>query len=240
MPRDFVIYDEVDSIDLIQEIKKVEGQEARNIYNRIIGLKVNSKGGAISGDGLPQDLFNEILEELALVAIEYQRLLQLRHALDFQDLVVFTWALLKDNEEARKRWQERFDFIRVDEVQDTHISEYRIVKELAQLSGNLALIGDFDQTIYEWRGSQPQRVIESFEKDFTPVTITSLGINYRATRRLLETSLKFAESFDHHAVNCFPSENVVEGEPIKVYMTQNEESEGSRRQSAGLTNRNHI
>ena len=228
LPRDFMVYDEVDSIDLIQEIKQVENQEAKGIYNRIVSLKAGSEGNLISAGGILQDLFNELPEAIASTAIEYQHALQMRHALDFQDLVVFTWALLRENAEAKERWQERFEFIQVDEVQDTHISEYRIVKELSAKSGNLALIGDFDQTIYEWRGSQPQRVMESFKRDFAPVSTMTLGINYRATRRLLETSMKFAESFDHRTVTCFPSEEVEEGTPIQVLMTQDEASEGRK------------
>jgi len=227
LSRDFVVYDDVDSIDLLQEIMPVGVQEARKIYNQIVSLKSSAEENFISSGGVFQDLFKELPEAIASIAIEYQRALQLRHALDFQDLVVFTWILLKENTEVKERWMGRFDFVQVDEVQDTHFSEYRIVRALAENSGNLALIGDFDQTIYEWRGSQPQRVIESFKRDFAPVTTMTLDINYRSTRRLLNAAIKFAQSFDHKAITCVPSKDVEEGFPIQVLFSKDEASEGN-------------
>ena len=228
LPRDFVVYDEVDSIELIQEIEHVGFQEARNIYNQIGVLKVNTDGNLISANGLMWDLFKNLPDRTASIAIEYQRALQLRHALDFQDLVAFTWAMVKENEEIHERWIDRFDFIQVDEVQDTHFSEYRIVHTLAQKSGNLALIGDFDQTIYEWRGSEPRKLIEAFRRDFAPVTLMPLKVNYRSTKRLLGTATTFAKSFNHSTIVCHSSEGAKEGDPIQMIFEGDEKSEGER------------
>ena len=177
IPSDFVVYDDVDSIDLICELGRMEFNEARQLYYSIESAKANETGHKLTAAGLLGDLFEGFPPHLAGTAIEYQKNLLLRYALDFQDLVAFTRAMLKENEDARERWMNRFDFIQVDEVQDTHYSEYQIVRALAKRSGNLALIGDFDQTIYEWRGSQPEKVIEAFKRDFAFIIISLTG-NY--------------------------------------------------------------
>ena len=160
IPSDFVVYDDVDSIELIQDLGHLEPRMARDIYHEIGDAKVNASGNLISAGGLMGDLFDGLMDATARIAIEYQQNLLTRHALDFQDLLVLVRSMLKENEDIRERWMSRFDFIQVDEVQDTHFSEYQIVRALAKQSGNLALIGDFDQTIYEWRGSQPVKVIK--------------------------------------------------------------------------------
>jgi DNA helicase-2/ATP-dependent DNA helicase PcrA len=107
--------------------------------------------------------------------------------------------MLKQEPEISNRWSGRFDFVQVDEVQDTHLSEYDIVKHLAMNSGNLAMIGDLDQTIYEWRGSEPDAVINQFKCDFDPTTY-SLTWNYRATKTLLNAASGFADSFEYYLI----------------------------------------
>ena len=81
----------------------------------------------------------------------YHVALRARHALDFADLVYLTRKAFHAQPEVAHRWAERFDFIQVDEVQDTQLAEYEVVRHLAIRTANIAMIGDFDQTIYEWR-----------------------------------------------------------------------------------------
>ncbi len=161
IPSDFVVYDDVDSIELIQGIGHLELRMARDIYYQIAAAKVNASGNLISAGGLMGDLFGGLMDSTASIAIEYQKNLRSRHALDFQDLLVLVRSMLKENEDIRERWMNLYDFIQVDEVQDTHFSEYRVVRALAQRSGDLAMIGDFDQTIYEWHGSRKHIISRS-------------------------------------------------------------------------------
>jgi DNA helicase II / ATP-dependent DNA helicase PcrA len=228
IPSDFVVYDDVDSIELIQYIGHLELGMARDIYYQIAAAKVNASGNLISAGGLMGDLFGGLMDSTASIAIEYQKNLRSRHALDFQDLLVLVRSMIKENEDIRERWMNRYDFIQVDEVQDTHFSEYRVVRALAQRSGNLAMIGDFDQTIYEWRGSQPELLIETFKKDFAPVTVMRLEENYRATRKLLNATNTFAKYFSPHSNGCAPGPDVEEGLPISVHIEETEGDEVSR------------
>ena len=228
IPTDFVVYDDVDSIELLQDIGHFDVRMARDIYYEMGNAKLNASGNFISAGGLMGDLFEHMIDATASISIEYQRSLQARHALDFQDLLVLVRSMLKENAEIRERWINRYDFVQVDEVQDTHFSEYRVVRALAQQSGNLAMIGDFDQTIYEWRGSQPGKLIETFKKDFAPVSVLHLNENYRSTKILLNAANTFASTFSSHSNGCIPGPDVEEGSQISIHIEESEEDEGAR------------
>jgi len=122
------------------------------------------------------------------LAVAYERALSEQHALDFHQLVLQTVAALYDNDDLRNKWSQRYDFIQLDEFQDTHLSEYLVVKELAKRSKNLTLIGDLDQTIYSWRGSRPQLIASLFKSHFAPVNEMSLSVNYRSRPEILEAA----------------------------------------------------
>ena len=220
LPHDFVIYDEEDSKEVIQDIGSLGLREASDLYHEIGRIKSKAIGELLSTSSLMGDLFQK-LGRWTHVAIEYQKRLMLNHALDFQDLVFRVRVMLKEHEAIKNRWTNRFDFIQVDEVQDTHLSEYEVVKALSQSSGNLCLIGDFAQTIYEWRGSAPRELIRTYEKDFDPVSILSLRENYRATRVLLQASNALARTFKHGSDGYDPAETVEEGEPIVFHRAEN-------------------
>ena len=122
----------------------------------------------------------------------YNRALAELHGLDFCGLIVRTYALFRDDAVAR-RWRERFRFITIDEVQDTSEIEYAILSRLFD-GRNILLTGDYFQTIYEWRGSQPLRILERYREACAPTEI-SFRKNYRATRTLLRTSRACLETF---------------------------------------------
>jgi len=109
-------------------------------------------------------------EILELYIIELRE----NHALDFNDLIIHVSELFKNNEEVLARWQERFRWIQVDEVQDTNWSEYSILSAIGRKHRQLSFFGDVDQTIYEWRGSVPQTIIAVFKKEFGPIVEINL------------------------------------------------------------------
>src|SRR5262249_6125686 len=131
----------------------------------------------------------------------YERGLSQWQLLDFADLVLCVRALLAARPDLREHWISRYDLVQGDEIQDTHLSEYEVVAMLAQQSGNLALFGDLDQTIYEWRGATPDRVMARFRGElgarFGGVFTATLTDNHRATRALIEAADTFAGSLKH-------------------------------------------
>ena len=126
-------------------------------------------------------------EEGASVLRKYDAMLQDQHGVDFTDLITYVYALFK-NPEVLARWAERYRYVMVDEVQDTSVLEYEVLKPLLPKAGTL-FCGDFFQTIYSWRGSNPDLVLGDYRKRFTPVEIAFYD-NYRSTKQLFTTSLE--------------------------------------------------
>lgn len=151
----------------------------------------------------------------------YTRYLKENNCIDFMDLIVEAKYLL-EQKDILSKWQKTYCYIQVDEMQDTSCREYEIIKLLAQ--GNyLAMFGDFNQTIYEWRGSNPMSMTKTFKEDFQPQEIT-LGINYRSTRILLEAANDYISSSRLYPVQCRPT-SPIEGDPITLLESTTREME---------------
>jgi DNA helicase-2/ATP-dependent DNA helicase PcrA len=225
LPADFVIYDDTDCIELVKEIFGLSKEkEAQQIFFDLAKCKSQASVAQLSSNYPLEHLYADLGAQKARLASRYKALLQQRHALDFADLVFYVRVMLHNHLEIRKRWQERFDFVQVDEVQDTHQSEYSIVHCLASQSGNLAMIGDLDQTIYAWRGSEPEKVISQFRHNFKP-TEYSLTWNFRATKTLLKAASAFADSFEQRQTKITPAPDCKQGELIQVHLAQDEWAE---------------
>ena len=152
------------------------------IHRNLSGLKL--KNTQLTQDFYNVELLNSYIAEL-----------RENHALDFADLIIHVSDLFKHNAKALARWQDRFQWIQVDEIQDTNWSEYSILSALAREHRQLSLFGDTDQTIYEWRGSVPQRIIAVFKKELAPVREVRLKHNYRSTQRILEACSRIIRSY---------------------------------------------
>jgi len=227
LPADFVVYDDTDCQEVIKEIfGYAKDKDAAKVFFEIANCKSQAKSDQLSEIYPQEKLFAPLGEYIAKRVRRYHEILQQRHALDFSDLVFYVRAMFNYQPEIRQRWQKRFDFIQVDEVQDTHLSEYEIVRNLALNTGNIAMIGDLDQTIYEWRGSEPDKVISAFNQEFNPVTYP-LTYNHRATQILLKAASGFAESFHQRKTNITPSPHCQPGELIKIHVANNELSEAA-------------
>lgn len=234
IPSDFVIYDAEDSEDILkglmqspdlermtedgrQQAEKRLEKRAKALKTAISDVKAKANPNQLTLDLGLKDLLAQLDTQDQPWAERYQAELQRRQALDFDDLIFFTRSLLRLVPEARDYWANRYDFVQVDEVQDTHLGEYEVVRHLAHRSQNLAMIGDLDQTIYAWRGSEPEVVLERFRAEFSP-TEYRLTENYRATRSLLEAADAFAEGFaNRHTQITIPATSHP-GEPIQSYV----------------------
>lgn len=228
LPADFVVYDEDDTADVMLDIhRRLTGsrawsredafafaQRVRNAKDRVAAERVDLDG-----------MYRRVAEELpgrvggvrgSDLAWEYQQQLLAQRAVDFSDLVLSVRALFDTDAEVRTRWRERFRFIQVDEMQDTNLAEYYVVRLLARGAGNVALIGDFDQTIYEWRDSRPQQILTMFRRDFAPVEEFHLTDNYRATRTLIETANAVVRRYSERSP-VVPAPGVEEGRPVQFH-----------------------
>jgi len=213
LARDFVIYDEEDSKEVLRFCLRETRIKPQEAYWDISKLKSGCPASHLSLSSVTRLDFDWVAPELAAAAAEYHRQLAERHALDFADLIYRVRAMLMLMPDKRDKWSHRFDWIQVDEVQDAHHSEYDVIRQLAVRTKNLALYGDIDQTIYEWRGSEPDAVLELFRQEFAPVTELSLADNYRATRTLLRVADRFAATFANRRTHIRPAPGLTEGDP---------------------------
>ncbi|MBV9264002.1 MAG: DUF3553 domain-containing protein, partial [Candidatus Eremiobacteraeota bacterium] len=162
-------------------------------------------------------------ERIANVYAEYQRRLSESNSLDFDDLIVRTIDLLQRDDATRKKYQQRFEYVLVDEYQDVNAAQYRLVALLSGYHGNITVVGDDDQSIYSWRGSD-YRMILRFEEDFPGAHIFKLEENYRSTSRILEAANSLvANNRSRSPKRLFTSRQG--GEPITLYPAQTERDE---------------
>jgi DNA helicase-2/ATP-dependent DNA helicase PcrA len=228
LPADFTICDETDSLDLLREISPLDQDAARAFFRDLERAKTVLSSRELSWPLDFARLFAPLGEGRVLARL-YQDELRQQGRLDFGDLVLLTNALFARRADVRQRWEERFDLVQVDEVQDTHRSEYNVIWVLAHRGRNLALFGDLDQTIYGWRGSDPDAIVQRFRHDFAPVVELSLGHNRRATRNLVQAADQFAASFEQRwgSSAAGAAGTALPGEAITVHYAPDPEAEAS-------------
>ncbi len=136
--------------------------------------------------------------KLIAFAEEYVKELKQKNSFDFNELVLTCLQALSLNPEIKEKWANRFRFIQLDEFQDSHISEYLVIKELAKKHKNVSFIGDIDQTIYSFRDSQPFFIAKLFKEHFKPVKERSLTTNYRSNPKLIEAYISLLKNIENH------------------------------------------
>ena len=198
-PIDFGISDETDTETILKEIYKELNITYKDIsYNRIIDYITEFKRNNIGYIDLLMDpnlteikkfLNNEKNKKNLEKYIYYKYLLKQKSAflLDFSDLILFALYLLKNNEEVRTRWQNRIQYIQVDEFQDTSKNQFELVEILSQKHKNLFVVGDPDRTIYSWRGADVNLILQ-FNEIFENTKTLYLLDNYRSTKNIIESS----------------------------------------------------
>ena len=231
LPSDFVIYDAEDSADILKGLMRQQGKDrledrVKEVKAAISEAKAKASPKDLTLDLSLEGLFAAFDPQEQRWAVLYQAELQRRQALDFDDLIFFTRSLLRLVPAAADYWANRYDLIQVDEVQDTHLGEYEVVRHLAQKCGNLAMIGDLDQTIYAWRGSEPEVVLAQFRAEFAP-TEYSLSENYRATRSLLQTADAFANAFTDRYTRITIPATSLPGTPTVVHQADDPDEEAA-------------
>ena len=162
-------------------------------------------------------------ERMAKVYREYDRRLRESNGLDFDDLISQTVRLLEQDEEVRTRYQNKFRYILVDEYQDVNYAQYRLCAILAEEHKNLTVVGDDDQSIYSWRGSDYKNILR-FEEDFPGAKIFKLEENYRSTEAILAVANELVVNNQSRSAKVLFTKRAV-GEPVTAYGAETERME---------------
>jgi DNA helicase-2/ATP-dependent DNA helicase PcrA len=186
--KNFVIYDESDQQSVVKSVMKRLGLDDKQLTPRTVLSRISwAKNHMLD----PQELYLQSAdpktERIAHLFEEYRKELRKANALDFDDLLLEAVRLLKSAAPVREYYNRRFQYLLIDEYQDTNRPQYELMRMLAGTRHNVCAVGDEDQSIYSWRGADIRNILE-FEKDFPEAKIIRLEQNYRSTQNILQAA----------------------------------------------------
>ena len=184
--RSFTIYDTADQQTLVKELIKTL-QLSLNNPGPVLGEISRAKSDFVSPKEYASKAIGFFEESVAKIYPMYQDYLRQNNSLDFDDLIKLTVELFEANPNVLEYYQEKFQYILVDEYQDTNRGQYLLVHALAQNHHNICVVGDDDQSIYSWRGADINNILD-FEKDYRDTKVLRLEQNYRSTKNILEAA----------------------------------------------------
>lgn len=184
--KNYTIYDDGDQQQVIKKILKELGLSDKDYHPRAVSAAISkAKNNLQTPEIAAKTAASDWDEITAKIYSKYQTYLRQSNALDFDDLLVETVYLLQKNPDLLEAYQEQFQYILVDEYQDTNYCQYQFIKMLAAKRKNICVVGDPDQSIYRWRGADVRNIID-FEKDYPQATVINLEQNYRSTQNILD------------------------------------------------------
>lgn len=222
--RSFSIADPSEQKTLMKQIMKNNNVDPKKYDIRsIMGAISSAKNELITPAEYSQNAIGPFKEIVANCYKQYQKELENNQSMDFDDLIMKTIQLFEQNKEVLQRYQEQFEYIHVDEYQDTNEAQYRLVNLLGQIHKNVCVVGDADQSIYGWRGANMNNILD-FESDYADARTIMLEQNYRSTKNILGAANNVINFNDNRKPKELWTENT-EGEKINYYRGQSETDE---------------
>ncbi len=222
----FTILDEGDAVSIIKEsLKELNIDPKQYDPKKIKGVISREKGKFVHLADFSEGETSVYGGIVAKVWALYEKKKMQENSLDFDDLLLKATKLLKEKPEIRKIYQEKWEYIHIDEYQDTNEVQYLLSKMLAEDNKNICVVGDADQNIYSWRGANLKNIL-SFEKDYPNSKIVLLEENYRSTKNILEAANEIIKKNKYRPdKNLFTNKEV--GEKIGLYeaLEENDEAE---------------
>lgn len=220
----FVIYDSDDQISLIKRaIKDLKITDKSLKPKAIQSIISKCKNEGTTPDEYAESAYYPNQKATAKIFARYERLKSDSSALDFDDLLLETAKLFEDHLEVRKKWQDRFAHILIDEYQDTNHIQYRLIKMLVNKDRNICVVGDDWQSIYSWRGADFTNIL-NFERDFSGAKVIKLEQNYRSTGNILKASQKIINENKTRTEKTLFTE-AGDGEPVDIEVLADENQE---------------
>ena len=220
------LFDEHDQMALLKELTADLLQEDKDLLRTLINRISNWKNDLCSPQQAMTLARDKQEQTFAHCYDRYNKQLRAYNALDFDDLIMLPTLLFKQNAEVRSKWQEKIRYLLVDEYQDTNTSQYELIKLLVGDRARFTVVGDDDQSIYSWRGAQPQNMVR-LRDDFPALRVIKLEQNYRSSQRILHCANILIDNNDHVFDKKLFS-NLGEGEKLQIIEAKNEEHEAER------------
>ncbi len=225
--RSFSIYDDDDQQRVIKGILRELDIDEKFLPPKSVSICISdAKNRLLSPDEWLQKSGRDYrAQKTHDVMTRYEERLRAANALDFDDLLVKTLQLFVDHPPVLEYYQRRFEYVHVDEYQDTNFAQYQLVRLLTQDSRNLCVVGDDDQSIYGWRGADIRNILD-FEKDFPDATVIKLEQNYRSTANILDAANQIIAHNEGRKEKTLWTQDG-EGEKITVYSAADERDEAA-------------
>ncbi|WGL98497.1 DNA helicase Rep [Arsenophonus sp. aPb] len=222
----FSLFDEHDQMALLKELTFDLLEEDKDLLRQLASTISNWKCDLLTASQVVAQVKSEQEHRFAECYRRYELHLSSCNVVDFDDLITKPTRLLAENEEVRSRWQQKIRYLLVDEYQDTNTSQYQLVKLLVGKRGRFTVVGDDDQSIYSWRGAQPQN-LALLKTDFPQLNVIKLEQNYRSSGRILKAANILIANNPHVFDKKLFSE-LGYGEALKVITANNEDHEAER------------
>ena len=217
----FSIFDAEDSLGLIRELMRNELSADKKLAEQVQWQISRWKNDLVEPSETAEE--EAIAKTAARVYPEYVRHLKAYNAVDFDDLIRFPVLLFRQEPEILQKWRNRYRYLLIDEYQDTNGSQYELVRQLVGGDGAMTVVGDDDQSIYTWRGAQPEN-LKYLQRDFPKLQVIKLEQNYRSTGRILHVANMLIANNEHVFEKKLWSDFGY-GDPVKVLHTSNENHE---------------
>lgn len=233
LDKNFTIYDDTDTNQIITRIVKKLNLDEKLYQAKLVKTVIsNAKNKMQDATGFATLARDFKSQRYAQIYEEYEKTLNTNNAIDFDDMLMLTVKLLKQSEDVRQKYYEKFQHIMVDEYQDTNIAQYQLVnllytnleQEVPQ-QRSLCVVGDIDQSIYSWRGAD-FRIIMNFQHDYKNVQLIKLEQNYRSTGNILNAANSVIENNEERVDKVLYS-NKGDGEKISYYVAADDQDEAN-------------
>ncbi|WP_449159366.1 DNA helicase PcrA [Streptococcus sp.] len=222
--RNFTIVDPGEQRTLMKRILKSLNLDPKKWNERtILGTISNAKNDLIDEVAYAAQAGDMYTQIVAKCYEAYQKELRQSEAVDFDDLIMLTLRLFDQNPDVLTYYQQKFQYIHVDEYQDTNHAQYQLVKLLASRFKNICVVGDADQSIYGWRGADMQNILD-FEKDYPDAKVVLLEENYRSTKTILQAANDVIKNNKNRRPKNLWTQNE-DGEEIVYYRANDEQDE---------------
>ena len=191
----YVIYDSDDQLNVVKRVMEDHNLDDKRYQPRAVHNSISAaKNELFLPEEYPINTYRD--EVIARIYEGYQNMLLTSNAFDFDDLLLWMATVLSDHPGVREKYARRFEYILVDEFQDTNMAQYTLLKLLASHHRNIFVVGDSDQSIYRWRGADYRNVMR-FENDFPEAEVILLEQNYRSTQTILDVAMSVIDRNQH-------------------------------------------